>query len=249
MSSIYIVDQDANGLATDLNAYASTGGHRFRFEPFTSVEKMFDRIRGQKPDLILLHHHWDGLTIGQVLQRVGDSCPDTRVIVFTGQDLNIRELIESVRFGVADYWPERGELEPHWMFAKIAHYCASPAWTVRVLRMPSGSLERLLQESLAKVEQSSTLETALRTSKARITDLESQEHRAWVRAGTNVATLAGTAIVLAALFVFVDRTTELSSQASFAFVVMVGLLLVIREGRLAKAIFKWGKNLVSVEGK
>lgn len=141
------MDADSADLATDLNAIAKREKLAFNFTPFPSPEQLFREFDRSIPDLILLHHHWPGVRVPQLLQRISEASDAVRVIVFTGQALDISELIECVRFGAADYWTERGRLDTAVVFRKIEHYCHSSDWTMQRLKMPSGSLLQLLSEA------------------------------------------------------------------------------------------------------
>ncbi len=249
MNTIFIVDQDASGLAGDLNAFAQAHQHDVRFIPFTSLEKMFAHLPNTAPDLVLLHHHWDGLTIGEVLQRICDSHCAVRVIVFTGQALNMHELIECVRFGVADYWPERGALESSWMFTKFDHYCSSPAWTIETLRLSSGSLQHLLRESLAKADRGIELDRALSSALARVRELESQERAKLQQTAMGAMSLGTTAIIMIAAFLILNSYTMLPVRWIFSFVGMIGLLALFLDGRIREAVIKWRQGSATIKGK
>jgi CheY-like chemotaxis protein len=99
MLAVFMVDENADGLSTDLNGISKREKQEVRFHPLPTPEQMFRALEDQKPDLILLHHHWAGLSISQALERIVEATEDTRVIVFTGQSVNMAELIECVRSG------------------------------------------------------------------------------------------------------------------------------------------------------
>jgi DNA-binding NtrC family response regulator len=84
LKRVFIVDEDANGLASDLNGIARRDGLDFEFEPFVSPVQMFQELENGVPDLILLHHHWPGLAIASLLDRIGTVAEETRVISFHG---------------------------------------------------------------------------------------------------------------------------------------------------------------------
>ena len=102
MTIVFVVDKDADTLSGDLNEISTREKQDARFVPLRTVEQLFRALVDQKPDLVLLHHHWSGLTISQILERVAKLNETTRVIVFTGRSIVMNELIECVRTGVAD---------------------------------------------------------------------------------------------------------------------------------------------------
>ncbi len=242
MTKVSIVDADAEGLATDLNAISKRDKLDVAFAAVTSSEKLFATLKTGTPDLVLIHHHWPGLTIAQLLQRLADDCKETRVIVFTGQDLNMQELIECVRFGAADYWTERGSLDPQIVFSQIAHYCSNTAWTIEKLRMPSGSLQKLLQSAEAGRSQIVSLETSedkLRSELDRALGAERQE---LIRLAASIARVAAYAVIIPAAFVAIVRFAKAPTVVALLVMALVAVSCLFADGKLTKAALNWRKG-------
>jgi DNA-binding NtrC family response regulator len=161
MKSIFIVDKDSEHLAADLNSIAKRERLAFRFMAFGTPERFLRELETNKPDLVLLHHHWTGVRIAQLLQRIAEAEDTIRIVVFTGQSVDIAELIECVRFGVADYWTERGRLDHTVVFRKIEQYCHNSTWTIQSLRVPSGSLAQLLSEAENSIQVRAQLDDSV----------------------------------------------------------------------------------------
>ena len=64
----------------------------------------FEAMERAIPALVLLHHTWPGYSIASLLARIRKKSTNVRVVVFTGRELNLPEVVECVRNGVCDYW-------------------------------------------------------------------------------------------------------------------------------------------------
>lgn len=249
MITVLIVDEAAAGLAEDLNGIAEKESIPARFQAVLTPEKMFRRLEDQTPDLILLHHHWHGTTISQLLERVAEIAKDTRVIVFTGQQIDVSELIACVRFGVADYWTERGTLDPVVVFRQAAHYCSSSAWTLRNLGMSSGSVLKLLAQAETSVERIAVLERENDDLQARVGASRSQEARAIRRMATGTIEFVIYIGTLTAAVLIIKKYTDWPVWGTLCLVAIFAVFFLLLKGRLAEALFKWGGNSASVKGK
>jgi DNA-binding NarL/FixJ family response regulator len=245
MITIFIVDADASYLARDLNAIAAKDDNQVEFEAITTPESLFDRLRSATPSLVLLHHHWHGLTISEILSTVATLSKETRVIVFTGQAVNIRELIECVRAGVADYWPERLTLTPEYMFRRILHYCNSGDWTVGALRMPSDTTLKLLFEAEATAQERDTLEDNYRELCARMRDENSLVLQRAIVFG---AKLLVSAMILTGCYCAVAWMVPRSVYGPVIVVTVVALFGLLVEGRITEAVVRWRGGSARVKG-
>lgn len=167
MSSVFVVDSKAEGLTTDWNRISAKEGMGISLTAFETPEAMFMFAAEHSPDLVLLHHHWKGATIGTLLGRLSQ-ISGVRAVVFTGQKVDLGEVIQCVRHGAADYWPDRGRMDPVEALRKLAHYCSSEAWTMATLSRPSEpTLQLLAQVEALRAKESelsvraSELETEL----------------------------------------------------------------------------------------
>ncbi len=242
MTKVSIVDADAEGLAQDLNAISKRDKLDTAFAALTSPEQLFATLNTGTPDLVLIHHHWPGLTIAQLLQRLADDCKETRVIVFTGQALNSQELIECVRFGAADYWTNRGSLDLQIVFSQISHYCSSTAWTIERLRMPSGSLQKLLQSAEAGRSQIVALETSGDKLRSELERARSAERQELIRTVASITQVATYALVIPAAFVAIVRFAKAPTYVALLVMALVAAFCLFADGKLTKASLNWRKR-------
>lgn len=247
MKTIYVVDSDAAGLTADFNGIAKASTFDVAFLPFPSPEQLFDALESSIPDLILLHHNWQGLTISQLLQRIIDLCPETRVIVFTGRAIKIGELIECVRFGVADYWTKQS-LDPMVGCRQILHYCSNVVWTLKSLRMPSGSLQQLLQEVEVAVQSNSSLVRANEDLTERLQTSTNEVTQEVRKAKLTVAKFGGYIALLTAATIALKTWTDISQGVLVAIVTILALFCLFAEGRLSEAFLDWRKGRAHVRG-
>jgi DNA-binding NtrC family response regulator len=239
MSAVFIVDESARGLAADLNAISKREKLDVRFQPVLTLEQMFLALEDQAPDLILLHHHWLGLSISQALERIAEQVGDARVIVFTGQSVDVEELVECVRSGVADYWTKRGQLDPVVVFRQIAHYCSGPEWTMKKLRVASGSQRELIRAATNSLVRIAELSKSKDELEAKVRAFEDQEHAAFLRTlGTGIK-FAITIAILTGAFIAVNVYARQPVWVALAFVVILAVFFLLLEGKLAEALIKW----------
>jgi len=248
LRTVFVVDERSTGLVTDLNAIAGMGGYGLQFHAHQSVEQMFGALDGAPPDLILLHHHWQGLTIAQIVERLFKAAPETRVIVFTGQSVDISELVQCVRSGVADYWSRRGSLDPTTVCRQISHYCASSEWTMRRLQMPSGTQQQLLDAAEGAVRNVEELSRLVSTLKSENGDLRSTERAELIRTALLIGKLVVVIAVLGGTFVVAFTYTR-HLWGVLGLVGILALFFLLLEGRVSEALFKWKGGTAKVKGK
>jgi len=217
--------------------------------PFPNPEQMFRQLDESIPDLILLHHHWPGTAIAECLERIAGTAKGTRIIVFTGQRVDVSELIACVRFGVADYWTERGSLDPTVIFRRIDYYCSSSAWTIETLRLASGSVLKLLTQAETSIEKTRELEKSRDDLQAKLSALRSQDARAIKKVAVGIAELVISVFLLTVAFILIIKLTRMPSWIALAFVAIVAVFFLILKGRLAEALFKWGGGTGSAQVK
>jgi CheY-like chemotaxis protein len=240
MTNVLVVDIGASDLSADLNGIANRESQGVQFTPIPAIELLFNELERTTPDLILLHHHWEGLTISQILERITQLAETTRVIVFTGQSLDANDLIECARSGVADYWPKRGELEPIVVSRQIAFYCSGPEWTLRRLRMPSGAQRQLIREAATCQIRLGKLAEENKEMRDKIEALEDLENVGFRRLairllafGFNCATLT------AVFFVLSIKVSALSVWADLAFIAILATFFLFLEGKVTEVLVKW----------
>jgi len=249
VSAVFIVDESASGLSADLNAISKRERLDVQFCPLLTLEQMFLALEDETPDLILLHHHWAGLSISQALERIAEQAGDARVIVFTGQSVDVAELIECVRSGVADYWTKRGQLDPVVVFRQIAHYCSGPEWAIKKLRIASGSQRQLIRAATNSLERIEELSRSRDELEGKVRTLEDQDRAAFLRAvGTGIK-FALTIAILTGAFIAVNVYTTLPVWVALVFVGILVAFFLLLEGKLAEAHIKWPGGSTRIKGK
>lgn len=249
MKKIFVADQKAAQLTDSFNAIAKEGGIAARFEAYTSISAMLESMHLSSPDLVLLHHHWDGMTISQIVGRLAQANATTRVIVFTGQSLNAAELIECVRSGAADYWDRRGSRTDEWMFDQIIHYCSSEAWTVRALKMPSGSIQKLIGDAEVLSKDSERLHGENRELRVRVKDLEASERRKAMKEMLSVVRFAAYAAIMLVFFGLAGSLKDVAVWQAGALTVLLAVLYLFAERKLTTLRFRSGENGSDLEMK
>ena len=240
MTNVFVVDAGASGLAIDLNGIAKRERQNVRFVPLATIEQLFRELEKETPDLILLHHHWEGLTISQILERITQFGDTARVIVFTGQSLDANDLIECARSGVADYWPKRGELEPSVVSRQIAFYCSGPEWTLKRLRLPSGSQRQLIREAAVCQSQLRKVTEENKEMRDKIAALEDQDSVGFRRLATRIVTFGFNCAVLTAVFIVLNvKANALSVWADLAFIAILAVFFLFLEGKVTEVLVKW----------
>jgi len=243
MKSVLIVDGDATSLSMDLNAITDRQKLDLKFTPFLTPEQMFIELGQRCPDLIVLHHNWPGLSISQLLERIATDRQQTRVVVFTGQAVKVAELIECVRYGVADYW-RKGDLDPEVMLRQISQYCASPAWTIEKLRMRSGSQRLLVEQAERSIQEVSALSKTKDDLQVRLSAAEDSGRIAFRKDIWRIVNI--TALTLA--FIAIEKYTNLETWAALIFVSVVAVFLLFLDGKLSDALVQWRGGTIKVKG-
>jgi ActR/RegA family two-component response regulator len=242
--AVYIVDADAKGLAADLNNIAKREGHAVRYIPALTPDLLFEEMKAVPARLILLHHTWSGLTIAQVLERIKNATTDVRVVVFTGREPNMPELIECVRFGVCDYWLKSGSIDPIAWSRQISNYCDSSSYTLDVLARTSGSVMGLLKEAESNSGRVKGLEIQIRGLEKKLqqkTSALARDTRKSIARGVEYIVCIS---VLALVFLILASQTSVKAAG-----IMVGIFLLFflfLQGKIAEAIIDWGRKRVVV---
>ncbi len=247
MSKVIIVDRDAVGLCSDLNGYSAEHGLGLSFEAATDPEHMFASCVRSIPHLVLLHHHWNGIGIGQLLERIALNVAGTRVVVFTGQPVDVVELIECVRFGVADYWTQRGSLDPQVVCRKVSDYCSTEHSTVESLRRSSGSVAQLAKQAEATLKHVAALTADRDRLEGELVVASSADHAETKRIVRFVIQAAAVGALLLACFNSVRSRTD-SSWAALAFTALLAVVILLLEGKLSRAFFRWRGGSAGVRG-
>lgn len=234
MNTVLIVDADATGLAADLNGIAASEGGSVEFRPLASPERLFDELANSAPKLILLHHHWEGVEIAQLLERIAAINDTVRVIVFTGQAVDIKELIECVRFGVCDYWLKRGSLNSLASVRKIMTYCSSETHSMHNLSRPSESVMGLLREAEVSSQKIASLERQRKTVEAQLSNAQSEEARAMRATIVRMIEFLVCMLVLAPAYVMVAART--SEKSALWLVAGLGVFFLFLQGKIAQAV-------------
>ncbi len=239
MSLVLIVDADARGLSTALEDLARQQQLGMRFQACLNPEEMFREMKKQIPDLIVLHHNWTGIGISEIISRIViEANSATRVVVFTGQNVKINELVECVRGGVADYWT-KSTFTVELALRRINHYCASQAWTIENLKMSSGSLRQLLDRVESSTEQLHRFENEKDALKQRVESLESQERARLRDVLLGLIKIIVIGLVLVAAYVTIDQSTHLETWANLVFIFILAACFLLSEGRITSAWIRW----------
>ncbi len=244
MSTVAIVDADAKGLASSLNGIAKKEGHPIHYSAIDTPDRLFDRLAAEEHCLILLHHTWEGLSIGQLLERIRSITTKVRVIVFTGREPNLRELIECVRFGVCDYWLKRGTIDATAWSRKIGMFCASETYTLETLGRPSGSTLELLKEADINSGKIATLQTQKTALEAELTSSRSEENRETRKSVYRMIEYTVCILLLGLVYWF--AATRTSQNSALILVGIFAVFFLFLQGRIALAIFDWKKGTAQV---
>ncbi len=243
----FVVDRDAVALSAELNAIMRQEELEGEFRPLCSIEQMFRELQKSKPDLILLHQNWAGLTITQILQEIANKHSEIRVIIFTGQEVRITELVGCVRFGVADYWTKEG-LDPRVVVRKISYYCESPSWTMERLRMSSGSVQQLVEQAERSIQKLESVVGEKEELRSRLDAMESVEGTETRRSVTTLAKVGGYSFVLTTCLIVDKNFTNFGTFESIAFVIVIALFSLFVEGKISAALPRWKDGSAEVKG-
>lgn len=203
---------------------------------------MFQDLEQKSADLVLLHHTWKELSIAQALQQLTGARDGTRVIVFTGRQVDTRELIECVRFGVADYWDKRGQLETERMLNQIMHYCAADTWKMANLRMSSGSLIKLIKDSEFRLKDAGRIEVENNALKLQNRDLHSAERAEMLRGMIGFAKWVGYMGVAVGAYWILVTQSELGAFYSALMVAALAVIYLFAESKLTRCGLRWGQS-------
>jgi FixJ family two-component response regulator len=246
---VFVVDGEAEGMVADLSSLAKQERLDFQFEAYLSPQALFQALNDHTPEFILLHHNWSGIGVSQVLGQIeAQTNGATRVVVFTGQTVKINELIECVRCGVADYWT-KNTYDAKTALTQISYYCASQVWTIKKLKMSSGSLRKLLDRAEGSTRQVSDLEQTNSGLRAKIQALESKERSRLLGFLVGIAKMVMIGIILVGAFVAVDRYTRLDTWANLSLVAIIALCFLLSEGRITSAWVRWAGGSAGVRGR
>lgn len=246
MHSVFVVDQDARDLAVEFNRVAKREAHQIRYSGFLTPEELFEEMKRVVPTLILLHHTWPGYSMPQLLERVRTKAAHVRVVVFTGRELNVPELVECVRNGVCDYWQRSGGMDPGVKARQIATYCESEAFTLESLSRPSGAVASVLAKAEAQLSEAAARDTRIRRLELDLAALSSDSRREIFNAAVRGVEYVVCLAVLGTVFVVVsERTTPL---AAGGLVALFAVFFLFLHGKISMAWFDWKKGKVSLEG-
>ena len=247
MTLVYIIDLEAKTMAGALASLARRQALEIEFEAHTTLQALFQSLTRRSPDLVVLHHNWSGIGVSQVLHQIeSETAGGTRVVVFTGQTVKIRELIECVRCGAADYWT-KGTYEVAEALTLISYYCASPAWTLENLKMPSGSLKKLLDQADGTEKQLSSLEQINKELMTRNEALTNMDRERLLGKLFALAKLVVIGLVLVASFLAVDKYAKLDSWANIWLTSIIALCFLLSEGKIASAYVRWAEGAAGVK--
>jgi predicted phage tail protein len=154
-----------------------------------------------------------------------------------------------VRFGAADYWTERGKLDHTIVFRKIEQYCHNSMWTIRSLKVPSGSLTQLLSEAESSIVERKNLESFVESLKNQVREMRSQEHRAIKVTIVSAAKFLFNSTVLTGSFIAVSTFAHVGVWASLSVIGVIALFFLFLEGKLSEALFKSKTGSVTIKAK
>jgi hypothetical protein len=239
MSLVFLVDEGAANMCVGLNSIAKRDGVDLRFEAITTLGRMKVAIEKTAPDLVLLHHNWEGITISKILDQLVAACDEVKVVVFTAQRVKIAELIECVRSGVVDYW-ERDAMTPDFIFQQTLYYCSKSVCTVKTLKGASGSVVQLAERAERESALRRDLEEQCNTLTRRNESLESKERAATAGALRMLLTTLVVLSLLLGAFFIAYKFSGAGSLLSLAFVTLSGIVLLFLHGKIshAKLTFK-----------
>lgn len=244
MKTILIVDDKSHEIAEALNAAANADGHEIHYRDVPSPEVLFAELARSQPDLVLLHHHWPGYSIASILRRLTDTNPRVRVVVFTGQNIDIAELIECVRYGVCDYWLKQGTLDFVVASRKLATYCAHPALTLELLGRPSGPVLDLLTAAEVNLTRLLEVEDQLSKTAQELESVKSEESRQLWKTLPRAVEFVVLAAVLVSVVLLLD--THISDGAILGTLALLVLLFLFLHDKISGAILRFGKRVAEL---
>jgi hypothetical protein len=150
--------------------------------------------------------------------------------------------------GAADYWTNRGEIEPIVMFRQIEFYCSSSEWTLKKRRMQSGSQKQLIQEAENSQEQIRALLLAKEVPEAKVRAFENQESLALRRSMGTAIKFAFNCAVLTGAFILVTMRPTVAAWEALAFVGILAVFFLFLEGNLAESLCEVAGRFGSSKG-
>jgi CheY-like chemotaxis protein len=233
MRTIWIVDDEiAKSLAAEFTRIAESERQEIVVEGLQTPAELFSRLNQEvTPDLILLDHTWDGLTITQLLERVLQLCPLTRVVVFTGQEYSMTELIASIRLGIVDYW-KKSSMTRIQMWNKAIFYMDDPMATLQKLSRPVGSVEALLRRA---DELARELDTSRQEHDECQAELSHIRQQMTSRIFSSLMTALNTTIiviVLSASFIAITRFGAVTGWHAIGVIVIEGVVALFANDKL-----------------
>jgi CheY-like chemotaxis protein len=239
MSVVFVVDDSAADLCVGLNSIAKRDKVDLKFEAIPTVGRMLAAITKATPDLILLHHNWEGISISKILEQIVAACDEAKVVVFTGRRVKTEELTECVRSGVVSYW-ERDSMTPDFIFQQSLYYCANSACTVKTLKGASGSVVQLAERAEAEAALRRDLERKCDALSSRVESLTSKERNETAHDLRKLLKrLIFLGLLSATLFVSY-KVVGAGSFLSLTFAALCGIVLLFLDEKLsfAKLSFK-----------
>jgi len=245
MTDVFVVDESAVELADALNAHAKRDSQQTEYSPFTSLELFFTQLADNAPALILLHHHWHGLNVTDLLGRIAGITKNVRVIVFTGQELDIDELLECVRGGACDYWPKRGSLDLLKASRQISMYCSSGVHMLETLSRPSASVVGLLKQTESAQRRVVSLESQLAAAKSQLANATGEENKEFRRRAVAAVEYILCTAALGSVYVMVIHYSGHPGWA-LGLVAICSLFFLFLHGRIGAALFRWGSKSAEI---
>jgi DNA-binding NtrC family response regulator len=246
VNNVIVVDTDAEGLAQALNRVAKHEGHPVEYQAAATPDLLFARMDSAIPQLVLLHHTWSGLPVADLISRIQIKSADTRVLVFTGRELDLREVIECVRLGVCDYWKKAGSFDELVWSRRISSYCASEVYTLRALAQPSGSVLGLLKKAEADSGHLRQLTSQVESLQRSLDEARSEDGRQMRGALSRGVEFLAVFIFLTIAFVTLAQVV--SHRVAALVVVSFQVSFLFFQGRIAEALVEWRGGRVKLGG-
>ena len=246
MNIVYIVDRDAKELAAEFNAIARRDGHAVQYRAAQTPERLFEEMDNAQPRLILLHHTWTGYTIESLLDRIRKKTADVRVVIFTGRELNMPELIECIRNGACDYWQKSGAVDTMAWARQIVTYCDSEMFTLERLSRPSRTVISLLSMAESNLSEVSSLRSQVEVLEQKLAAEKGGVNRDVVLAVVRVCEIVVYLFVLALVFISVSHYT--SQWAAGGLVILFAVFFLFLHGRIEMAWLDWRQGKAKIQG-
>ena len=247
MFKVAILDKRAEEIVRGFNAAAHERQLQIRFQPFTQLDNFYRQLNEEAPALVYMHHTWDGVKTSTIVAQIASRAPQSRVVVFTGQDVNVPELIDCVRSGVVDYW-KSGKHSMEYMLQRIVQHCNDANATLARQQLASGPALQLAEKAgtLAKrikecEEKCTALDASLSQSRSADHKHNLTEHVRTVRFVVYVCTFTAAWVILKA-------RSNIETWALLGFTTIVAIFLLFIDGKVASALVKWTGGSVDLRG-